>query len=106
MKRCRAATGSSRPGQVVVLHNLAAHKRPSIRNLIESAGCRVLFLPRYSSEWNRIEPCWSKMKNFLRTDAARTLETLEGGVVEAMYIVFAQDARGWFNHCGYQVTPN
>jgi transposase len=95
-----------RPGQVVVLDNLAAHKRPSIRKLIESAGCRVIFLPRYSPEWNPIEPCWSKMKNFLRTYAARTLESLEAGVVEAMDIILAQDARGWFNHCGYQGTPN
>jgi transposase len=95
-----------RPGKVVILDNLAAHKRPSIRKLIEEAGCRVLFLPPYSPEWNPIEPCWSKMKNFLRTYAARTLETLEGGVVEAMDIISTQDARGWFKHCGYQVTPN
>jgi transposase len=95
-----------RPGQVVVLDNLRVHKRPSIRKLIEDAGCRVLFLPRYSPEWNPIEPCWSKMKNFLRTYAARTLEALEGAVVEAMDIVSAQDARGWFKHCGYQVAPD
>jgi transposase len=94
-----------RPGQVVVLDNLAAHKRPSIRAAVEGAGCRLEFLPRYSPEWNPIEACWSKMKNHLRTRAARTLQSLEAGVLEAMDTISAQDARGWFRHCGYSAAP-
>lgn len=90
-----------RPGQVVVMDNLPAHKRPEIQTLIEGAGCRVLFLPRYSPEWNPIEMCWSKMKNFLRSLGARTLEALEAAVKAAMDIITDQDARGWFQHCGY-----
>ena len=93
-----------RAGQVVVLDNLGAHKRPAIRQAIERAGCRVIFLPRYSPEWNPIEPCWSKMKNFLCSRAARTLAALEAAVRDAMDTISAQDARGWFQHCGYQVA--
>jgi transposase len=94
-----------RPGQVVVFDNLAAHKRPAITAAIERVGCRVILLPPYTPEWNPIEQCWSKMKGFLRSRAARTRETLETAVVDAMDAVSAQDARGWFQHCGYRIAP-
>lgn len=93
-----------RPGQVVVFDNLAPHKQPAIRAAIEGAGCRVIFLPRYTPEWNPIEPCWSKMKEFLRARAARTRQTLETAVGDAMETVTAQDARGWFRYAGYKVA--
>jgi transposase len=95
-----------RPGQVVVIDNLAAHKRPGAKKAIEGAGCRLMFLPRYSPEWNPIEPCWGKMKGFLCSRAARTLESLEAAVVDAMDSITAQDARGWFQHCGYRIAPD
>jgi transposase len=95
-----------RPGQVVVLDNLWPHKRAEIRQLIEAAGCRLLFLPRYSPEYNPIELCWSKMKSVLRSLAARTLESLEAGVDRAMEAVTSEDARGWFTHCGYKLAPD
>lgn len=93
-----------RPGQVVVFDNLAAHKRPAITAVIEKAGCRVILLPPYTPEWNPIELCWSKMKEFLRSRAARTLQTLETAVIDAMDAVSAQDAHGWFHHCGYNIA--
>lgn len=95
-----------RPGQVVVLDNLPAHKYPEVRHAIEAAGCTLLFLPRYSPEFNPIEPCWSKFKNELRSRAARTLESLEVAVGEAMQSITSENARGWFAHCGYTPTPD
>jgi hypothetical protein len=82
-----------------------AHKRPAITAAIERMGCRVMLLPPYTPEWNPIEHCWSKMKGFLRSRAARTRETLETAVADAMDAVSAQDALGWFQHCGYKVAP-
>jgi transposase len=93
-----------RPGQVIVLDNLSSHKGADVRAAIEQAGCRVIFLPRYSPEWNPIEPCWSKMKEFLRAHAATTLGALEAAVADAMDTITARDARGWFRHCGYTVA--
>jgi transposase len=95
-----------RRGQVVVFDNLSPHKQPAIRAAIEGAGCRVIFLPPYTPEWNPIEPCWSKIKEFLRSRAARTLDTLESAVADAMDTVSARDARGWFQHCGYKLAPD
>lgn len=95
-----------RPGQVVVLDNLWPHKRAEIQRLIEGAGCRLLFLPRYSPELNPIELCWSKMKNYLRALGARTLESLEAAIQDAMKTITDSDAQAWFRHCGYELPAN
>lgn len=97
---------SIRAGQTVVLDHLPAHKRPGVRASIEKAGCKLLFLPRYSPEYNPIEPCWSKMKNALRTRAARMLDALEEALAAAMESITPRDARGWFSHCGYKLVPD
>ena len=55
-----------RPGQVVVLDNLSAHKAAGVRTLIEERGCRLVYLPPYSPDLNPIEMAWSKMKTWLR----------------------------------------
>ena len=58
-------------GDVVVMDNLASHKHPRVRELIESAGARLLYLPPYSPDFNPIEMIWSKVKRLLRSAAAR-----------------------------------
>jgi transposase len=95
-----------RPGQVVVLDNLPAHKYPEVEQAVCRAGCRLLFLPRYSPEYNPIEPCRSKVKNELRARAARTLDLLEDAVGTAVDHVTSRDARGFFRHCGYRLAPD
>ena len=44
-----------KPGQVVMIDNAAFHKSQETKKLIETAGCRVLFLPPYSPDLNPIE---------------------------------------------------
>src|SRR4051794_18694118 len=51
----RALAPVLRPGQVVVLDNLGAHKGERVRELIEERGCELLFLPPYSLDLNPIE---------------------------------------------------
>lgn len=89
------------PGQVVVWDNLAAHKRRAVREAIEAKGCKVVFLPPYSPEFNPIEEAWSKLKALLRKTAARTVETLGAAIDEAAACLTPADAQGWFAHCGY-----
>ena len=89
------------PGQVVVLDNLKPHKSAKVRKLVEDAGCRLLFLPRYSPELNPIEECWSKIKALLRALGARSLEALYAALDSVLEQVTAADAGGWFKHCGY-----
>ena len=89
-----------RPGQVVALDHLPAHKYPEVEHGIQAAGCKLLFLRRYSPEFNPIEPCWSKLWNRLRNRAGRTLESLQEAVGKALQTITVQNARGWFTHCG------
>jgi transposase len=90
-----------RPGQVVVLDNLRAHKVAAARALIEAAGCTLLFLPPYSPAFNPIEQAWSTLKALLRGAAARTKEALDDALTAAIDLITAADARSWFAHCGY-----
>ena len=94
------------PGQVVVWDNLAAHKRRQVREALEAHGCRVVFLPPYSPEFNPIEEAWSKLKALLRKMAARTVEALQAAIEEAVTRLTAADAQGWFTHCGYSAQPD
>ena len=88
-------------GQVVILDNLAAHKVAGVRQLIESTGARLLYLPPYSPDFNPIEQAWSKVKQLLRAAKARTLEALESAIAEALAAVTSENASAWFAHCGY-----
>jgi transposase len=95
-----------RPGQVVVLDNLKAHKVAGVREAIEAVGARLLYLPPYSPDFSPIEECWSKIKTILRTKAARTLTRLWQAITEAFAAITSQDAQGWFTHAGYCVQSN
>jgi transposase len=91
-------------GQIVVMDNLTAHKGDSIRELIESAGCELLYLPPYSPDLNPIEEAFSKIKSLLRKAGARSREALIEAMGKALDAITSQDARGFFEHCGYRVV--
>jgi len=90
-----------RPGQIVVLDNLAVHKDATARRLIEARGCRLLFLPAYSPDFSPIEHAFGKVKEALRRAEARTRDALEAAIAAALDTVTPQDAAAWFRHCGY-----
>ncbi len=91
-----------RPGRIVVMDNLSAHKAQRVRELIEGAGCEVLYLPPYSPDLNPIEEAFAKVKGLLRKAEARTREALVEAMGRALDAVTARDARGFFEHCGYR----
>lgn len=93
-----------RPGQVVVMDNLAPHKSPRVAGLIESAGCRLLLLPPYSPDFNPIEEAISKIKALLRKRQRRTVEGLYAAIGEGVLSVTADDALAFIRHCGYSAT--
>jgi transposase len=93
-----------RGGDVVVMDNLPSHKPPRVRELIESAGAKLLYLPPYSPDFNPIEMIWSKVKRLLRSAAARTVDTLHDAFGTALAAVTTRDILGCFRHCGYATT--
>jgi transposase len=90
-----------RAGDVVVMDNLSSHKRARTRQLIESAGAQLLFLPPYSPDLNPIEMIFAKVKQLLRSLACRTREQLWNTIQSVLDRVSASDATNCFRHCGY-----
>ena len=94
-----------RVGDVVVLDNLNVHKASRIEKAVAAVGASVMWLPPYSPDMTPIEQCWSKIKQYLRSVKARTRAELDAALAEAIELVTASDALGWFTHCGYRVAP-
>jgi transposase len=89
--------------QIVLMDNLSVHKGKWVRELIERRGCQLWLLPPYSPDFNPIEEAFSKVKALLRRAQARVLEALFEATEEALLAISAQDARGYFEHCGYAI---
>lgn len=94
-----------RMGMVVIWDNARIHSKEAVR-LVEATGARVLFLPRYSPEYNAIEHFWSKVKHFVRKARADTAEALREALDAAVALVTPEDVKGWIEHCGYQFQPS
>jgi transposase len=93
-----------RPGEIVVMDNLAAHKRPAAREAIERAGCKVLYLPPYSPDFNPIELAFSKLKSMLRRAGKRTVDGLWEFLGQALEAFEPRECENYLRHCGYAAT--
>ena len=68
------------PGHVAQVDNATFHHGGRIAELIEAAGCRLLYLPPYSPDLNRIEQCWAWLKSRIRkglSSASSLTEAME-----------------------------
>jgi transposase len=94
-----------RVGDVVILDNLSSHKRAEARELIESAGCALIYQPAYSPDLNPIELLYSKLETLLRKAKRRTVEGLQDFLFSALDAFSPQECANYFAHCGYPATP-
>jgi transposase len=90
-----------KPGDIVILDNLAAHKNAAARQAIEAAGARLLFLPPYSPDLNPIENAFSKLKALLRKAAARTVQHLWKAIALAIDAFTPNECANYFAAAGY-----
>jgi transposase len=90
----RALAPSLRPGQVVVMDNLGAHRGDRVRALVEARGCSLLYLPPYSPDFSPIEEAFSKIKALLRKAKARARVALLEAIGRALWAITPQDAAG------------
>lgn len=90
-------------GDVVIMDNLPAHKVAGIRNMIEDAGARLLYLPPYSPDFNPIEMAFSKLKAMLRKASARTINELWLVIAEAIDKFPPIECRNYFAAAGYDL---
>ena len=93
-----------RPGDVVVLDNLAVHKQPAVRAAIEQAGGHLRFLPPSSPDLNPIELAFAKLKAFLRAARPRTFDQVVELVRIAITLFTPQECVNFVHHCGYRVS--
>lgn len=91
-----------KPGDIVVMDNLPAHKAADVRQAIEAAGAELRFLPPYSPDFNPIEMAFSKFKAFLKSSAARSVDDLWGAIARAIDIFTPIECRNYFTAAGYE----
>ena len=91
-----------RNGDIVVMDNLPAHKITGIRQEIEAAGAKLLYLPPYSPEFNPIEQAFAKLKALLRKAAARTIDALWTAIAAALDAFTTQECANYFTNSGYE----
>ena len=89
-----------RPGDVVILDNLAAHKSERADKLIRAKGAWMLFLPPYSPDFNPIEMAFSKLKSWLRKSAARTIDDLWKAIGNICNLFTAEECSNYFTAAG------
>lgn len=93
-----------RPGDVVVLDNLAVHKQPDVLARIESVGAALRFLPPYSPDFNPIEQAFAKLKAFLRAARPRTFDHVNDLVATALTLFTSTECANYIRNCGYRVA--
>jgi transposase len=91
-----------RPGDTLILDNLGVHKVAGVREAIEAAGARLLYLPPYSPEFNPIELAFAKLKALLRNAAARTVGDLWAAIHKAFARFSPEECRNYFTAAGYE----
>jgi transposase len=93
-----------KPGDIVILDNLPAHRNLEARKAIEDMGAEIRFLPPYSPDFNPIENAFAKFKAYLRKYAARTIDDLWDTIAKAIDIFTPNECRNMFAAAGYDAT--
>jgi transposase len=91
-----------RPGDLVIMDNLPAHKRRGVRSAINATGARLRFLPPYSPDFNPIENAFAKLKALLRKAATRTLDDLWNAIRDALPQFTPAECANFFTAAGYE----
>ena len=93
-----------RPGQVVILDNLAVHKQVEVQTAVERAGARLRFLPPYSPDLNPIELAFAKLKAFLRAARPRSFDQVVELMRVAITLFTPAECANFIRYCGYPVA--
>jgi len=90
-----------KPGDIVIMDNLPAHKAAGVRQAIERAGATFSLLPPYSPDFNPIENAFSKLKALLRAKAERTIKALWDAVGSIVELFSPAECQNYFKAVGY-----
>lgn len=93
-----------KPGDIVLWDNASFHRGDELKKMIEKRGATIKALPRYSPDYNPIELLWSKLKHYIKKARADTFKALEPAVEKALAMIKVSDVRGWYQHCGFNIS--
>ena len=99
LRQCLVPT--LRPGDIVIIDNLPAHKRDEVREIIEAAGATLRYLPPYSPDLNPIEQSFAKIKSHLRKHKERTVPALYDRIGCALDTFALTEFPNYFRNSGY-----
>ena len=102
LRQCLAPT--LKPGDIVVLDNLPAHKLEEARGIVAAAGAELRYLPPYSPDLNPIEQAFAKFKEGLRKAAERTVPALYERIGALLDGFHPAECRNYFKNSGYAPT--
>jgi transposase len=94
-----------KPGDIVVMDNLASHNVAGVREAIEAAGAELRYLPPYSPDFNPIELAFAKLKAFLRAARPRNFDQVCNLIAVALELFTPDECAAYARHCGYRATP-
>ena len=101
----QALVPTLRPGDVVVMDNLGAHKVEGVRAAIEAAGASLAYLPPYSPDLNPIEQAFAKLKTLLRKAQARSVDALWTTIGSLLDAFQPDECANYITNSGYRL-PN
>jgi transposase len=58
-------------GSLVILDNASHHRKKYLYSIAERHGVNLLFLPKYSPDFNPIEHSWANLKRWLADNLRR-----------------------------------
>ena len=94
-----------KPGDIVVMDNLAVHKVAGVEEALNAVGAEAWFLTPYSPDFNPIEQVWSKVKALLRAESPPTFRRLVPSIGRALSRIDRFEAFNYFANAGYAPTP-
>ena len=102
LRQCLVPT--LRPGDIVVMDNLPAHKGEVVRQIIEAAGAELRYLPAYSPDFNPIEQGFAKLKAHLRKAQERSIDALWQRIGKLLDLFPPEECANFFLNSGYART--
>jgi transposase len=91
-------------GDIVIMDNLSSHKGPRVRELIETAGASLRYLPPYSPDFNPLENAFAKLKALLRKAAERTIGGLWTAIGRLLDSFTPRECANYFAAAGYDAS--
>ena len=95
-----------KPGDIVIMDNLGAHKATAIRQMIQDAGARLWYLPPYSPDLNPIEQAFAKIKHWMRQAQMRTVEDTWRHVGQLVSTIQPIECSNYLANAGYASVKN